>query len=393
MKLKLILGSCLIVVAVLIYWMLTATKAKGEDAKTGPEVAELKTNLLSRKDDDQGFGNMGATIKHLAEIGSPKAVKALEAMLMNPDGDQPRRAGALLALGKIGTKESINAISRWERWRITNSENPLGFKFGKLEPPIFHMGIGDLKPFAQCKDAKGVTWAVFNWPILPTEERYALWITKSTGPNSWSEPIYIRDEVFDGPLPWVNNTGAKKTATMVSDGGELVLKSEVRFDPRKYTTDADADGLTDAVEFKYRTRHTERDTDKDGIADKRDSNPLTPRQKTNGDLELIRQAAFAYIFNTTNSRMSILTVDDPKKESNPAQQEYYGYYGKILKRSEIEHGWENLREIKVTMESPKSAYVTVEEWWGYTCGSTVNLRIRKLHGRWVVVESLGGGVS
>jgi hypothetical protein len=146
--------------------------------------------------------------------------------------------------------------------------------------------------------------------------------------------------------------------------------------------DSDKDGLLDHVEARLLTDPNGPDSDRDGLPDGRDCNPLTPKHNDTNDVTQIRQAVFSAFCATSNSRDTIVIVD----RADFAKQEYYGYGGIVLRSPQSRDGFVNITSITVDLKSPDTATATIKDWEGNQAASRHLAKLKKLHGKWIVVE-------
>ena len=146
--------------------------------------------------------------------------------------------------------------------------------------------------------------------------------------------------------------------------------------------DTDKDGLPDIVEAKFLTDAKNPDSDGDGIADGKDTNPLTPKQRDVNDTTEIRQAVFSVLFATTSSRNAVVVVG----RDEFAKQEYYCFSGAVLRASESRRGFVNLTSIDIRYQSENAATVWISDWEGEEAASIHEAKLKKINGKWVVVE-------
>jgi len=149
-----------------------------------------------------------------------------------------------------------------------------------------------------------------------------------------------------------------------------------------HLVDSDKDALPDHVEARLLTDPNNPDSDKDGLPDGKDSNPLTPKHNDTNDLIQIRQAVFSTFCATSNSRDAIVIVD----RADLAKQEYYGYAGIVLRSPKVRPGFVNITGIKVNLKSPDVATATISDWEGNLAASGHQTKLKKLNGKWIVVE-------
>lgn len=363
-----------------IAW-LAAWPVCGADPPEGTdpiEIERLRTTLLQEEEADPYGLKVPASdprlqaIKRLTELGSSEAVSVLERFLTTYGANRHLKQHALVALGRIGSEEAVNAVREFEEWAEEGRQARRHFRFGAKDSAIDHFAQHYLEPLAMCQNESGERWAVFGWHRLGM---WDLWLTKAGWRGRWSDPILL-----DVPgLQWRETRGRIELAM---DDGQFVLRVGdrlVRLDVERLVRDTDGDGVRDLLESRLRTDPAEPDTDGDGAPDGNDGNPLTPKHTTAGDSEEIRQAVFSVLYATSNSQDSIGMVGD----DDFAQQEYYGYGGYVLKRPKLGHNGVNsaIWRMKVEILSPTEAVVTIHELL-----ASYGARLKKMHGRWVVVD-------
>jgi len=326
-------------------------------------------------------------IERLQKMGSGAAVWVLRDFLTNNDMDKQLKQKALTALGQLGTGRAIGAITEFESWSKKRFDNPPPFKFGKHQSPLNHIADGYLKPLAETTDKDGKTWAIFPWARYTgwTQETWPeIWLTCREEKDSWREPILL-------DLP---NMPAIKRSPLKSSTNKCPLTVEndlvvVSFDGRKVKAsivdllrDTDGDCLPDIAEARLATDGQDPDCDNDGIPDGNDSNPLTPGVKEPNDTHQIRQAVFSILLATSSSRVPIFIVD----KGDLARQEYYGCAGLVLPAEKVKPGRINITAINVRITSPTTAIANIGDYEGNLAASGHEAKLRKIRGKWVVVE-------
>ena len=146
--------------------------------------------------------------------------------------------------------------------------------------------------------------------------------------------------------------------------------------------DTDKDGLPDIVEARLFTDLEKSDSDGDGVVDGKDSNPLTPKSDETNDMTEIKQAVFSVMFATSNSQNVILVVD----RAGLGKQEYYGLAGPVILSSQSIQGYVNLTSIDINYQSKDEATVTISDYVGSLSASGHDVKLKKIHGKWVVVS-------
>jgi hypothetical protein len=234
---------------------------------------------------------------------------------------------------------------------------------------------------AEATDEKGKTWAIFPWNRYGKQD---IWLTSSAEKDSWAQPILL-----DLPgMPYlvrVSDRVHDKKCQLQVEGDAVTVTCDgktVRTSVGKSLTDSDSDGLPDIVEARLLTGPNNPDSDKDGIVDGNDSNPLTPRHEDSNDIVEIRQAVFSVLFATCESRDAIVVVDG----GGFAKQEYYGFAGTVLRSAQKRKGFVNIMYLTVNLESTTSANASISDWEGPEARSVHEAKLKKIDGKWVVVE-------
>ncbi len=316
-------------------------------------------------------------IDFLEQNGSPQAIKILKDFLTNHGSERKLKLLALLALGRIGTDEAIDAITKFEKWSRARFLKPQPFCFGRKQHASDHFQDYYVDPVAKTTDSQGKTWAIF-----PRGQRILL--TSSDDGETWTQPITLDLTEMPRLVRTTDRTFNKKfqlkidNDTVIITCDEQVLETSIKASLK----DSDSDGLPDIVEAQLQTDPTVSDTDKDGVADGRDSNPLTPRHSENSDETQIRQAVFAALFATCSNTDAIALID----RGEFARQEYYGFAGTVLRVSETRSGFVNITGLTVKLESPTTATASIHDWGGMLAASTHEAKLKKINGKWIIVE-------
>lgn len=380
-------ATLLVPLALALAW---STRANGAD------LAALRKVLLQPSDRSYGLRvpNSDARLKAIRELsadGSPEAVAILRDFLTTHGLNGKLKQQALVTLGTIGSKEAVEAVGRFEAWSRTCLVEPPPFRFGKKDYVIYTFTPHELKPLAKAADGEKA-WAVFVWSRYG---RADLWLTWALGDDTWAQPILV-----DLPKPIDLRTKQQGRLEAKGEAIRLVVGEQtIETSVKTLLADADGDGLPDAVEARLLTDPRKPDTDGDGLPDGKDSNPLTPRHKKTDDVTDIRQAVFTVLFATPNTQDAVIMVEKrggsekaiPARsldtpEGHFTRQEYYGCGGFVLRSRGIRSGFVNVTDITVRIESPTSATATISDWEGMAASSGHEAKLRKLHGKWVVVR-------
>ena len=135
------------------------------------------------------------------------------------------------------------------------------------------------------------------------------------------------------------------------------------------------------------------DTDGDGVPDAADPCPLTPKGKTDDDTSQIRQAVFAELLATSENCGLVCMLQREGPEGDFARQEYYGFAGYVLPAKRACTGAVNITNIQVKIISPDLAEASISDWEGGLAASLHGAKLKKISGRWVVVEFRMTGIS
>ena len=327
-------------------------------------------------------------IQKLESAGSEEAINVLLEFLTNNRMDRKLKQYALASLGKIGTEPAVEAIKKFEDWSRKRYTEPQPFYMGLQEFAIDHVASMEAKPLAQIKDKDNKTWAL---TILGRYGGLDLWLTSLLENNVWSEPIFLNLPGFPG-LSMSGTEREKAIGKLQVEGDTLkITYNNVTYETRigDQLKDTDKDGLPDIVETRFLTDPKNSDSDGDGVPDGKDSNPLTPKQKVTNDTMEIRQAVFSALFATTSSQNAIVIVD----RDEFAKQEYYGFAGAVLKSPENRNGFVNVTSIDIRYQSDDSATVGIGDYEGSMAGSHHEATLKKINGKWVVIEIRLRGIA
>ena len=327
-------------------------------------------------------------INLLEAAGSEEAINVLLECLTNNKIDSVLKQKALMALGRIGTKPAIEAITKFENWSRSRYSNPQPFYMGALTSPVVHLIGSHATPLAKTIDSENKTWALVP---LSCYNQLDLFLTSQIEDDIWSEPIlldisgfpelhmsYMPNMLPDIQWQWENKCQLSIKDDLVKI--EFINKSyEVKISDQ--LKDTDKDGLPDVVEAKLSTDLKNPDTDGDGVPDGKDSNPLTPKHKENNDITEIRQAVFSIIFATSNSQSMILVID----RDEFAKQEYYGFAGPVIRAPKSIQGFVNLTSIDIRSQSEDAATVRINDYVGSLSARWQEVKLKKINGKWVVI--------
>lgn len=316
-------------------------------------------------------------IKQLEMAGSEEAVNVLFECLTDDKMTIILKQNALTALGQIGTEPAIEAIKKFERWSQKRYTNPTQFYMSTQPSIIDHLISGDLKPLAQAKDKDNKTWGIV-W--LNKFAHDNIYLTSQIKDEHWSEPVLVNLPVKLTPenyskIKWnLEIEGEAFKVTYNDKTYESTISKELK--------DTDKDGFPDIVEARLSTNPENPDSDGDGIPDGKDSNPLTPKHNETNDTTEIYQAVFSVMFATSNSRNAIVVVD----RGDFAKQEYYGYAGPVIRIANHIEGIVNLTSIDIKYQSKDEATVDISDHVASLSASGHDVKLKKIHGKWVVVS-------
>ena len=324
-------------------------------------------------------------IERLQGIGSPEAVTILRDFLtVDRVNCQELKQHSLIALGNIGTRPAIDAIRQFEAWSKKRFTKPPAFQFGEKDHAIYTFAPHQLTPLAKTTDERNTTWAIFQWKCHSAVAE--IWICKSLGDVLWSQPILLDlpgiPEFYPFSLKY--RKWDDKCSFQVKNDSFKIVVDEKTWESHitDNLVDSDKDALPDLVEARLLTDPNNPDSDRDGLPDGKDSNPLTTKHNDTNDVIQIRQAVFSTFCATSNSRDTIVIVD----RDDFAKQEYYGYAGIVLRSPRSRDGFVNITGIKVDLKSPDTATATINDWEGNLAASGHLVKLKKLHGKWIVVE-------
>jgi len=324
-------------------------------------------------------------IEQLRSAASPEAVPILrEFLTAHRVNCQELKQHALVALGKIGTQSAIEAVRQFEAWGKKRFTKPPPFRFGFKDHAIDHFAPHNLTPLAKTTDEKNRTWAIFQWKRHSAVAE--IWICKSLEGDLWSQPILLDlpgiPEFY--PFSHTYRRWDDKCSFQVKNGSlKIVVDGQIKESRiSDHLVDSDKDGLPDAVEARLLTDPRKPDSDKDSLPDGKDSNPLTPKHSDANDVMEIRQAVFSALCATGNSQDAVVIVD----RGDFAKQEYYGYGGAVLRSPQTRNGFINITGIRVKIESPTTATAIISDWEGNLAASVHEAKLKKINGKWVVVE-------
>jgi len=353
----------------------------------GVDIAALRKTLIEEnpepryglriKDNDTGL----QAIQKLEAAGSQEAVNVLLEFLTNNRMDRKLKQHALTALGKIGTEQAVEAVKKFESWSQKRYTEPQIFQMGTQEHAIDHFASSTVQPLAQTTDQENKTWA-----LVPLN-RYGqvdLFLTSLIENDHWSEPICLNVPGFP-QLRRLSETRWNVQCQLQVDGDSVRIENDNKTYESRISDqlkDTDKDGLPDNIEARFLTDLNDPDSDGDGISDGKDSNPLTPKQKETNDTTEIRQAVFSVLFATTSSQGTVVIVD----RDDFAKQEYYGFAGAVLRAPESKQGFVNVTSIDIRYQSETDATANISDWEGSLAASVHEAKLKKINGKWVVIE-------
>jgi len=351
-------------------------------ARAQAEIEELARQLSVPPKEPYGLSEPQRTqalqaIHRLTELATPDAVAALKSFLTTPDGNRLLKQQALVALGKIGSQQAVDAIREFESWAEKRRANPPPFTFGFKDYPVDRFPPLELKPLVTWKSADGREQAVFRW------HRFGQWFLYSTtrrNETEWEQPVLLE-------VPDMRELAGDGQYTARVEGDKVVLgwQGEFRFDAPRVAWDRDKDGIPDVIERLIGTVPFIPDSDGDGIPDGLDGNPLTSKNLKPDDPMEIRQAVFTVLFATYNNADAIFLVED-KDNPDFARQEYFGFPGYVLRAPSTHPGMVSVMDMTVKLDSAETAAASISTWQGMGTGSTREAKLKKLHGKWVIVD-------
>lgn len=134
----------------------------------------------------------------LERIASADSSEDTESVQMGKSGKEHRTA-AYIRLGKIGTKESLDAARRVEGKLKATPLLPATVTLGVWPHPMWHFGDSETKPFVTARTSDGTTSAIIGEDLLGDSND--LFLISSKTPNdrtSWTRPILIPNRIYRG---------------------------------------------------------------------------------------------------------------------------------------------------------------------------------------------------
>lgn len=377
-KTKVALLICLLLIV--LGWPLIKDLVLRNPVRNNEELlfAPIATEISFGFDDSPGTEGDNdvhlVAIRKLEQIGTPSAVRVLRRFLLSPTGDGGLKRRALLALARIGTYQSIQAIADFEDWG--QSQERLVIEFPNLlrrQPDGIWRLVED-KPLATCTTRNGDTWGVFWWCCF--HEPY-FWLSRRSESGQWSSPV-ARGRPEDWLELWRDRRFQQEKFTLKPFCGmtEFQVSWDHRTLPLKVSDigdDTDLDSLPDYMEEVLTTDVGNPDTDGDGIPDGEDSNPKYSGLELKDDSARIRQAVLTFVNATMNS--NVIYVLDPERDDG--KQPYLRSRGDVI--PDLESDFTQL--ISINKMSDSQALASFAWWNGYMA------TLEKKHGKWVVVST------
>ncbi|MBN2588727.1 MAG: HEAT repeat domain-containing protein [Sedimentisphaerales bacterium] len=354
----------------------------------GVDIEALRKTLFTTKSESgaeirvRGKDNPQLlAIKELEMAGSEEAINVLFDCLTDDKMNSTLKQNALTALGRIGTEPAIEAIKKFERWSQKRYISPAQFHMGPQAGPANYGKGTPAIPIAQTTDSNNKTYALV--PLSPYGS-LEIFLTSQIDNEIWSKPILLDLPGF--PQLRFNIETGWNIKGALSIEGDLVkiecLDKSYEIKISEQIKDTDKDGFPDIVEARLSTNPKNPDSDGDGLPDSKDSNPLIAKHKEINETTEIFQAVFSIMFATSNSHDIMFVVD----RDEFAKQEYYGYPGPIILTPSAIDGFLNLTSLKYKYKSEDEAILTVSDHIGSLAGSVYEVKLKKILGKWVVVE-------
>jgi hypothetical protein len=357
----------------------------------------------------EGVSNMN-DVPWLERIASSRAeVKRLRAPEYLGMNVRDVQIAAFARLGELHTKESLAAIERIEKKAKEIKLLPDVVSLELWAYPVFHYADSEAKPIATIEAPDGTTYGVIRQAFLLGADDFFLISTKTPDDKtSWSRPKLIPGDVAPMNI-------SKASLAFKSDGVlELTLiilkyapyqqgkkmpppESETRkveIPIQQVVRDRDGDGWTDIEELRLGLDPNKKDTDGDGLADGEDPCPnfAAPSGHENDEESQIVQKAFFPTFAWSQSRFALLVGPES------AKVHISGYSGPIIYVADVdkwhkehERGWMFLDW--TVKRSGDEAEVRFSDYEGSEAGSTQYILLRKIDGKWLVVQRRIGRVS
>jgi hypothetical protein len=330
------------------------------------------------------------------------------------ESGKEHRTAAYVRLGKIGTKESLDAARRVEAKVKATPLLPATVTLGLWPHPMWHFGDSETKAVVTAPTSDGTTYGIVGNDLLGDSND--LFLISSKTPNdrtSWTRPMLIPNSIYRGfhDLKLEERKPGELIFTFVQDkpGPRNLMEGELA--PPKQAPvmgkqtwilslealkrDSDGDGWTDIEEERLGLDPKNKDSDGDGIPDGEDICPnFAPKSDETDDEEVqILQKAVLAEYGLSRSRALLLVGPDSKRF------QIWGYRGPILfvddtKKWKTQHpeggifvSW------RITKKTDHDATVSLSDYEGPLAASGLELHLHKFGKEWFVTERTAGWIS
>jgi hypothetical protein len=327
------------------------------------------------------------------------------------------QTGAYLQLGNLGTEEALAALDRIEAEAKKVTLTPEKVAMGVWPHAVGHFEVGRVEPLTQVRTPNGTTYGVVLSGILGGPgDFFLVWTKTPQDATSWSRPRLLPQRIFPGidkPVLTAKDDDnlvlsyiqRKPPARNLMDGTDdqgrespVKGKQKLEFSISEVCKDSDGDGWTDIEEKRLGLDPQKADTDGDGIPDGQDVCPdYAPSAKdaSDEDVEIIQKVVFA-TYGLSGSR-DLLIASITERNMQLRKVQLWGYGGPVLYNPpgnwHKDHpgtffvGW-SVKHISET-----EASVALRDYEGSLASSWMEVFLRKIGRRWVVVKFGGGLIS
>jgi hypothetical protein len=278
----------------------------------------------------------------LALFRERKTVPALRELMENTALDHQRRRAAYVALGAIGSANSLAPIWNYRarhqtttgRWNPQSVTTALSYR---IEDDISSSNWTEAIRTLTSKTASAKDGQHYTAALSPYLGSYNdIWLGRSDAAGNMTQAVFT-GLTYPETEPnrrlrlkslTVDETGKATIAVEIppkDEKGAWTAARPVAVGMTEATVDSDGDQLPDLVEQRLQLCVSLADCDGDGINDNEDLNPLaSANRKPTAEQELFREAFFAYY---SFLRRRGLVVVDP---GDSPSVEYYGRQDPVL---------------------------------------------------------------
>jgi hypothetical protein len=321
-----------------------------------------------------------------------------EAEKLEPPGGlfrhvQDLRTAAYARLGALGTKESLAAVERVERKAKEHRPAPGTVTLDTWHHPCSHFADSALQPFVQTESDNGTTYALVRSTLLGGQDLFLISSNRPEDETGWSRPRLIPGTTYRGiHKPSLSTSG--KDVLVLSFTRDTPVSSyslgrhELEISVPDVLRDRDRDGWTDFEELRLGLNPKNPDSDGDGVVDGEDTCPsFAPPADHDADeeIEILQKAVFA-TFGVSDSWHLLIVPPQSRK------LQVWGYRGPIIYLAGNRQSWQKKHpqggvfvNWSVSRDGDE-ARVTIGDYQGPEAAATQHVLLKKLDGRWVVVE-------